>query len=266
MIENKFIKEAIESFEIRSYIENRLKKVGLSEVKIQKTPLGERIIIKTSRPGLVVGRGGTNIQQLTRELKEKLKLENPQIEIEEVTNYYLDPAIVAEMIANSLERYGVYGFKGIAHRMMENVMKAGARGIEITISGLVPSQKAKTWRFRAGYMKKSGYYALHGVKKAHKVAQLKRCVVGVGVKILPPDVRLPDDIIEKQTNAHVEHVEEQTQQDQQLAQQAQEQEQQEKQPQENKQEKEDQQKKQEEQNNEQEEEKESKENKRKSKK
>ncbi|MCD6589814.1 30S ribosomal protein S3 [Candidatus Woesearchaeota archaeon] len=198
MIENKFIREAIRAYEVKEYIHQRLKKVGLSDVKLQKTPLGERILIKTSRPGLVVGRGGSNIQALTKELKEKFQLENPQIEIEEVTDYYLDPAIVAEMIANSLERYGTKGFKGIAHKALQDVMKAGARGVEITISGLVPSQKAKTWRFRAGYMKKSGDIAMHGVRKAHRVAQLKRCVIGVGVRILPPDVRLPDDIFIKE--------------------------------------------------------------------
>ncbi len=194
MIENKFIKESIKAFEVKEYIHHRLKKVGLSDIKLQKTPLGERIVISTSRPGLVVGRGGSNIQMLTKELKEKFNLENPQIEIEEIKDFRLDPAIIAEMIANSLERYGIKGFKGIAHRAMQDIMKAGARGVEITISGLVPSQKAKTWRFRAGYMKKSGYIALHGVRYAHRVAQLKRGVIGIGVRILPPEVRLPDDI------------------------------------------------------------------------
>jgi len=198
MIENKFIKENLQAFEVKEYIYKKLKKVGLSDVKMQKTPLGERIIIRTSRPGLVVGRGGSNIQALTKELKQLFKLENPQIEIEEVKDYRLDPGIMAEMVANSLERYGTKGFKGIAHRAVQDVMKAGARGVEVVISGLVPSQRAKRWRFRAGYMKKSGEIAIEGVKKALRVAQLKRCVIGVQVAILPPEIRIPDEVFIKE--------------------------------------------------------------------
>ena len=61
MIERKFVSQNIKEFEIKEYIRNNLSRVGLSDVKLQRTPLGEKIIISTSRPGLVVGRAGTNI-------------------------------------------------------------------------------------------------------------------------------------------------------------------------------------------------------------
>ena len=76
---------------------------------------------------------------------------------------------------------------------MTEVLRAGALGIEITISGKIPSSRAKTWRFYQGYLKKCGDIALK-VGKADMQAQLKTGVVGVKVSIMPPDIQLPDAI------------------------------------------------------------------------
>jgi len=73
-------------------------------------------------------------------------------------------------------------------------MRAGALGIEIVVSGKVPSARAKSWRFYSGYLKKCGDIAIMGVRKADAQAQLKTGVIGVKVKIMPPDIKLPDDI------------------------------------------------------------------------
>ena len=194
MIERKFIAQNIKEFEIQEYIEKSLNNVGHSHTKMIKTPLGEKIIIYASRPGLVVGRKGQNIKTLTKNLKKKFNLENPQIEISEVENPSLDVNIVAEKIVDSLEHFGLQKFKAIGHKVMSEVMGAGALGVEILVSGKVPSDRAKSWRFYSGYLKKCGDIAISGVKKAHLQAQLKTGVVGVKVSLMPPDVKLPDDI------------------------------------------------------------------------
>lgn len=194
MIENKFLQENLKAFEIKEFIMKRMKHVGISDVKLQKTPLGERILVTTSRPGLVVGRRGSNISRLTEDIKQQFDLENPQIEIEEVTNPFIEPEIVADMIATTFELRGTVGFKGVGHRAIQDIMKTGAIGAEIFISGKVPSQRAKTWRFYSGYMKKCGDLVITGVKKAIKIAKLKSGVVGIKVSILPSDIKLPDDI------------------------------------------------------------------------
>jgi len=192
MIERKFVNQNIKEFEIKEYIRQHLSRVGLSDVKLQRTPLGEKIIISTSRPGLVVGRSGTNITKLTQELKQVFKLENPQIEIEEVLSIGLDPNIIAEMIANSLEKFGIARFKGIGHKAMADVMSAGALGVEILIGGKVPSTRAKTWRFYQGYLKKCGDIAVSEIKVAYASAQLKSGTIGIKVSIMTPDTVLPD--------------------------------------------------------------------------
>ncbi|HLG24241.1 MAG TPA: 30S ribosomal protein S3 [Candidatus Nanoarchaeia archaeon] len=194
MIERKFVAQKIKEFQIQEYITESLENVGHSHTKMIKTPLGEKIVISASRPGLIVGRKGQNIKQLTKTLKRKFNLENPQIEISEVENPSLDAKIVCEKIVDALERFGSEKFKSIGHRVMTDVMNAGALGIEIGISGKVPSARAKSWRFYTGYLKKCGDIAMNGVRKSNGQAHLKTGVVGVKVSIMPPDLILPDDI------------------------------------------------------------------------
>lgn len=209
MIERKFVTQKIKEFEIQEYITQNLKNVGHSHTKMVKTPLGEKIIIFTSRPGLIVGKKGQNIKQLTKTLKKRFDLENPQIEISEVENPNLDARIVTEKIVDALEKFGSEKFKAISHKIMADVMKAGALGIEIIISGKVPSARAKSWRFYTGYLKKCGDIAIVGVRKADAQAQLKTGTIGVKVSIMPPDVKLPDDIeIVEQRETKTEEIKE----------------------------------------------------------
>lgn len=201
MMEREFITQRIKEWQIQEFVEHVLTNVGHSHTIMKKTPLGEKIVVFASRPGLVVGRRGANIKDLTIQLKKQFNLENPQIEISEVENIFLDPNIVAEKIVTSLERFGTARFKGIGHKMMEKVMEAGARGIEIIISGKVPGARARSWRFYQGYVKKCGDAARSSVRRAVRSAQLKPGIVGIQVSIMPPGIRLPDDIRLKEEEA-----------------------------------------------------------------
>jgi small subunit ribosomal protein S3 len=194
MIERKFVAEKVKEYQMQEYISQTLKNVGHSMTRLQRTPLGEKIVIYASRPGLVVGRKGENIKKLTSTLKKRFNLENPQIEIVEVENPNMDAQIVAERIASTLERFGSQKFKAVSHKTMQDVIRSGARGIEIIISGKVPSARAKSWRFYTGYLKKSGNIALTGVSSAQAYAQLKSGTIGIRVRIMPPDLKLPDHL------------------------------------------------------------------------
>ncbi len=193
-MEQNFINQKLREYKIKEYLGKRLGKISLGQIKVKKIPLGEKIIIETNRPGMVVGSRGANIRDLTNELKREFKLENPQIEINEIRNEYLNPNVVAEKITSSLERFGTNRFKGIGHKVMEEVIRNGGRGVEVFISGKIPGARAKSWRFYAGYLKKCGTPALEGVKTAHRSANLKTGTIGVKVSIMPPDVELPDKV------------------------------------------------------------------------
>src|SRR3989338_303177 len=101
MIERQFVLQKFKEHQIQEFVSENLRSVGYSHTKMIRTPLGEKIIIYASRPGLIVGRKGQNIKKLTKTLKKRFALENPQIEINEVENPNLDAQIVAERIASS---------------------------------------------------------------------------------------------------------------------------------------------------------------------
>jgi small subunit ribosomal protein S3 len=205
MIERQIVASNVKELEIQEYITKSLKNLGQSHIKLQRTPLGEKIIIHASRPGLIVGRKGQNIKKLTEDLKENFELENPQIEISEVELPDLDAQIVAERIASSLEKFGTQRFKGVGHKIMADVMNSGALGIEILITGKIPSARARRWRFYQGYLKKCGDVAIEGVRKAYAEAHIKTGTVGIQVRIMPPDVKLPDSVtIEEETEIRQE--------------------------------------------------------------
>ena len=202
MEEKNVVRFKKEEFAIREYIRNSLGKGKVSRVKMEYTPVGEKIIISTNKPGLIIGRGGEKIEELTRVLKNKFKLENPHIEIDEIKHPEFDAQIMADEIALSLERFGSLKFKVIAYRTLQKIMSAGALGTEIRLSGKLPGARAKTWRFAQGYLKKTGDSA-KVVDRAQTRAQTKPGTVGVKVSILSPDAVLKDkidineDLIEK---------------------------------------------------------------------
>ncbi|MFX1315325.1 MAG: 30S ribosomal protein S3 [Promethearchaeota archaeon] len=187
-----FIEQGIKLMQINEYLRSELVRAGFAGVDIQKTPLGVRITLKTSRPGLVIGKGGKRIQEITDVLQERFGLEMPQIEVEEVEQPDLDAQIMAERLAYSLDRGRHYRRAG--YYILRKVMDAGAKGVEIIISGKVTSQRARTQIFRAGTMSKSGQPAQEGVDKGVAQCIQKSGVLGVIVKIMRADTKMGDDI------------------------------------------------------------------------
>ena len=96
-------------------------------------------------------------------------------------------------MALSLERFGSIRFKAIAYKMLTRIKGAGALGSELRLSGKLPSERAKSWRFAFGYLKKTGD-AAKVVSKAESVAKTLKGVVGIKVAILSPDAKLHDRI------------------------------------------------------------------------
>lgn len=193
MEEKKVVSFKKEEFSMREFVKGYIGKGKVSRVKIEYTPVGEKIIISTHKPGLVIGRGGEKISELTSILKRKFKLENPHIEIDEIMEPEFDAQLNADEIALALEKLGPLKFKVIAYRALQKIMEAGALGTEIRLSGKLPSSRAKSWRFAQGYLKKTGDSA-KVVDRAQAVAQTKPGVVGVKVSILSPHAILKDKI------------------------------------------------------------------------
>jgi len=196
MIERKFVAEKLKELQVKEFIGKTIGHGKYSYLDIKKTPLGEKILIHTARPGLVVGKKGENIKMLTEVMKKKFKMENPQVEVAEILNPELDAQTVADQIVNVLERFGPKRFKSVGYKTLQKIIDAGALGAEILISGRgLPGSRAKSWRFYDGYMKKSGDVAVSQVKKAKTVANLNSGTIGIKVSIMLADTQLPDKIV-----------------------------------------------------------------------
>ncbi|MEX2707256.1 MAG: 30S ribosomal protein S3 [Candidatus Freyrarchaeum guaymaensis] len=187
-----FIERGIRKAEIDEYLANELKKAGYGKVDIQKTALGTRVIIHAARPGLVIGRRGRTVRDLTEALETKFGLENPQIEVNEIEKPELNARVMATRLASALER-GIH-FRRAAYSILRRVMAAGAKGVEIKISGKLTSQRARYQKFRDGFISKTGEPSIQFVDEAVAHALSKPGITGVHVKIMLPDSRLPDDI------------------------------------------------------------------------
>ncbi len=142
------------------------------------------------RPGIVIGRGGETIKQLATVLEEKFQLPNPQISVAEIEIPELNAHVVASRVTSALKR-GVH-FRRAGFWALNQIMEAGALGAEIIISGKLRTDRARYEKFRAGYMPKSGEPAIKYMRKAELHAQLKPGIMGVKVRLMPPDAQFPD--------------------------------------------------------------------------
>jgi len=185
-----FVKENARRAEIDEYLAQELKRAGYSKVEMAKTPLGTRVVIYSAKPGLVIGRRGQSIRDLTKILEEKFSVENPQISVATVEIPELDPKVVASQIAMALQR-GIH-FSRAAYWALQRTIEAGALGVEICIRGKLTTDRARYEKYRAGYLPAVGEAISRILRTAVVDTQLKQGLFGISVKLMPPNVTLPD--------------------------------------------------------------------------
>ena len=141
---------------------------------------------------MVIGRGGKNVRAITNTLKNDFGLDNPQIEVKEVSVPELNPKIMAYKIANMLQR-GMH-FRRFAYSTIRRIMGAVAQGVEVTISGNISGSRSAVAKFVEGYIKKCGEPSIRLVEEGFATVQLKTGVLGIYVRIMPPETVLPDSV------------------------------------------------------------------------
>jgi small subunit ribosomal protein S3 len=193
-VEKLFVKEGIKEAEVEEFLAKKFEKAGYSHTEIQRTPLGTRIIVYAHKPGLVIGRSGKRIYEMTDEIKAKFGFENPMVDVKEVENPMLDAKIVSQRIARALES-GI-NFKKVANFYLDKVTEAGATGIAIKVAGkLAGSERSRFQKFKKGFVAYSGEYAETLVDKGYAQALIKPGMIGIQVKIMksmPKEVEWKD--------------------------------------------------------------------------
>ena len=192
MIEKDFVTEALKRTRIDEYLESELERAGYGGMEVQLTPLGTMVVVYAERPGMVIGRGGKTVRNITQTLKSNYGLENPQVEVKEVDVPELNPKIMAHKIAAMLQR-GMH-FRRVAYTALRRIMGAGAQGVEVTISGKIRGARSATAKFNDGYLKKCGEPSTRFVRSGFATVQLKPGVLGIYVRIMPPGMVLPDKV------------------------------------------------------------------------
>ncbi|MDY0293353.1 MAG: 30S ribosomal protein S3 [Candidatus Methanomethylophilaceae archaeon] len=189
--ERKFVAENIRRVLLKEYLMKEVSRAGFGGLDVQRTPMGTRVVLTTERPGLVIGRRGQTIKNLTTVIEEKYGFENPQIEVQEVENASINAQIMAEKLAFSLERG--WHFRRAGHSTVRRVMDAGAKGCHIILAGKLTGQRHRTEKFKEGYIKFCGEPREDFVDRGYAVAKLKMGVIGVTVEVMAPGSRLPSD-------------------------------------------------------------------------
>jgi small subunit ribosomal protein S3 len=185
-LERKFVKEAIRNLDVEEFLSKEFARAGYSHSEIQRTPLSIRITVFAHKPGIIIGRGGKNIDSMVQTLKERYGFDNPQLDVQEVAVPDLDPSIISKWIASAIER-GL-NYKRVVNLALERVMDSGAVGVAIRISGKIGGDISRVEKFSSGYLKYSGEPAETEVQKAYAQANVKLGIIGIQVRILcvPP--------------------------------------------------------------------------------
>jgi small subunit ribosomal protein S3 len=181
------------NMELDEYLKETLRETGYGGVDIQKTPIGTRITLYVTRPGLVIGRKGSGIKDLTSKLEQRFGLNNPQISVMEIEIPELNPQIMANRIAQLVERGTA--FRRASMWTINTVIAAGAMGVEITIAGKLRSERAHFEKHSSGVIPKSGNAADKIVKLGMTDVLTKMGLMGIQLRIalkneVPPDFEL----------------------------------------------------------------------------
>ncbi|MHA1664823.1 MAG: 30S ribosomal protein S3 [Candidatus Njordarchaeales archaeon] len=190
-VQSRIIKQMLLKLRIDEYLRKRLPPIaGYVGIEYTPTSIGQRIIVYARNPKMIVGRKGRRSRDLTREIKEKFNLANPQIEVKRINKPELNAQLMAEEIARGLER-GI-PVRRMAYSVMNRIMAENAEGVEIRIGGKLTKRRSRRYRFAVGTLIHSGEPAEKYIDVGKAAALTKTGIIGVKVSIVKSDIKLPD--------------------------------------------------------------------------
>lgn len=192
-VEKKFVEDGFTKALVHEYLSKELSRAGYGGMTMNRTPMGIQITVYAEKPGMVIGKGGKLIRKLTRDLDRNFRLDNPQIDVQDVGKAELNAQVVANRLASSLER-GWY-FRKAGQTTLRRVMESGALGCEIILSGKLTGPRSRVEKFLSGYVKHSGKPSQEIVDHGYAVAVKKLGTIGCQVRIVPPDAIPPDRFV-----------------------------------------------------------------------
>ncbi len=189
---------------LKDYLREKIKDAGFSGVEISKTPTGTRIALHVTRPGIVIGRKGVGIRELTEVLGTKFGLKNPQISVTEIPKPELSPSVMCNRLASHIERGTA--FRRATMWTLQQIMENGAMGVQITVSGKLRGDRSAFEKHSLGILPRAGHHA--DVIVSEDIAHVKTPMglIGIRIRIANKEKLIPEFELKQKTQVKMKQV------------------------------------------------------------
>ena len=184
------IKDNYNMMLLNDFLREKIKDAGFNGMEISKTPTGTKIVLHVTRPGIVIGRKGTGIKELTEKIQTDFGYKNPQISVEEVQKPELSPSVMCNRMASHIERGTA--FRRATMWTMNQIMEAGAMGVQITISGKLRGDRSAFEKHTQGILPRAGNYAKNIVTEDIVHTETPMGLIGIKIRIAKKEKIIPE--------------------------------------------------------------------------
>ena len=184
------IKDNYNMMLLKDYLREAIKEAGFSHAEISKTPTGTRVALHVTRPGIVIGRKGSGIRNLTEKLATDFELKNPQISVVEIDKPELSPSVMCNRMASHIERGTA--FRRATMWTLKQIMENGAMGVQITISGKLRGDRSAFEKHTAGILPRAGHHAEVIVDEDIAHVQTPMGLIGIRIRIARKEKLVPE--------------------------------------------------------------------------
>ena len=184
------IKDNYNMMLLNDFLREKIKEAGFNGVEISKTPTGTKLILYVTRPGIVIGRKGSGIKELTEKIQTDFGYKNPQISVEEIQKPELSPSVMCNRMSSHIERGTA--FRRATMWTMNQIMEAGAMGVQITISGKLRGDRSAFEKHTQGVLPRAGNYAKNIVSEDIVHTQTPMGLIGIKIRIARKEKITPE--------------------------------------------------------------------------
>jgi len=205
------IKDNYNMMLLNDFLREEIKEAGFHKVEVSKTPSGTKITLYVTRPGIVIGRKGSGIKQLTEKVESDFGFKDPQISVEEIPKAELSPNVMCNRLAAHIERGTA--FRRATMWTINQIMEAGAMGVQITISGKLRGDRSAFEKHTQGILPRAGNYAKNIVSEDVTHTKTPMGLIGIKIRIAKKEKLVPEFKLEETLKPKIEETNEVEQKD-----------------------------------------------------
>jgi len=205
------IKDNYNMMLLNDFLREEIKESGFHKVEVSKTPSGTKITLYVTRPGIVIGRKGSGIKQLTEKVGSDFGFKDPQISVEEIQKAELSPSVMCNRMASHIERGTA--FRRATMWTMNQIIEAGAMGVQITISGKLRGDRSAFEEHVQGILPRAGDDAKNIVTQDIVHTKTKMGLIRIRIRITNKEKIVPEFKLEETLKPETEETKEMEQKD-----------------------------------------------------